>query len=122
MVFSEWFFLLYHHFACWLDLCPTAEVCSSAILRNSKYVTYSEPCLRAYLRVRASRSVQAGRPDPSTPLRIDSSRRIIAITDRTGSFEVGPKNSLIETRSSGDKGVALGKVSLANRIKSSGVL
>jgi hypothetical protein len=32
------------------------------------------------------------------------------------------KNSLIETRSSTVRGVALGKVSLANRIKSSGAL
>jgi hypothetical protein len=32
------------------------------------------------------------------------------------------KNSLIETRSSSVKGVALGMVSLANRIKSGGVL
>jgi hypothetical protein len=43
-------------------------------------------------------------------------------SQRTGSLKVGPKTSLIETRSSGGKGVALGKVSLANRIKSSGVL
>ena len=32
------------------------------------------------------------------------------------------KNSLIETRSPGVRGVALGKASLANRIQSSGVL
>jgi len=32
------------------------------------------------------------------------------------------KNSLIETRSSGVKGIALGKASLANRIESNGVL
>ena len=40
--------------------------------------------------------------------------RPFLLSHRTGSFEMGPKHSSIETRSSGVRGVALGKVSLAN--------
>jgi hypothetical protein len=89
---------------------------------------------RLFARVALTRSTKSC--EPATSLDFNFTRLFIQIPRvpkqkpaclfffhiERGSFEVGPKNSLMETRSSGVRGVALGKVSLANHIKSSTVL